>query len=61
MFLSPPAGDKMFWLVVLTVGKCREQQNGMAASGYDGHVADPGQAVVWPQGVRVPGALGANK
>ena len=51
----------MFWLAVLTVGKCREQQNGMAASGYDGHVADPGQAVVWPQGVRVPGALGANK
>lgn len=33
----------------------------MAASGYDGHVADLGQAVVWPQGVRVPGALGANK
>lgn len=49
-------GDKMFWLAVLTVGK-----NGMAASGYDGHVADPGQAVVWPQGVRVPGVQGAKK
>lgn len=53
---SPPAGDKMFWLAVLTVG-----MNGMAASGYDGHVADLGQAVVWPQGVRVPGVQGANK
>lgn len=52
----PPAGDKMFWLAVLTVGK-----NGMAASGYDGRVADRGQAVVWPQGVRVPGAQAANK
>lgn len=46
----------MFWLAVVTVGK-----NGMAASGYDVHVADLGQAVVWPQGVRVPGVHGANK
>lgn len=58
---SPSAGDKKFWLAVLMVGKHHEQQNGMAASGYDGHVADLGQAVVWPQGVRVPGVLGANK
>lgn len=59
---SPPAGDEMFWVaVVLMVGRHREQQNGIAVSGYDGPAADPGQAVVWPQGVRVPGVLGANE
>ena len=58
---SPPAGDEMFWVAALMVGRRREQQNGMAASGYDGPAADPGQAVVWPQGVRVPGVLRASE
>lgn len=53
----------MFWLAVPTVGKHTRAVgwHGMAASGHHGHVADPGQALVWPQGVRVPAALGANK
>lgn len=53
----------MFWLAVPTVGKHTRAVgwHGMAASGHHGHVADPGQALVWPQGVRVPTALGANK
>lgn len=33
----------------------------MAASGYHGPAADLGQAVVWPQGVRVPGVLRASE
>lgn len=57
------ASDKMFWLAVPMVGKHirAEGWHGMAASSHHGHVADPGQALVWPQGVRVPAALGANK
>lgn len=51
----------MFWVAVLMLGRHREQENGMAASGNDGPAADLGQAVVWPQGVRVPGALGASE
>lgn len=51
----------MFWVAVPMVGRRHEQENGMAASGYDGPAADPGQAVVWPQGVRVPAVLGANE
>lgn len=59
---SLPAGDEMLGVAALMAGMHDRQENGMAAaaaaaaSGYGGPVADLGQAVVWPQGVRVPGA-----
>ena len=57
---SPPAGEEMFWVQRRwMVGRRRERENGMAASGY-GPAADLCQAVVWPQGVRVPGAQRAS-
>lgn len=63
--MSPgTASDKMFWLAVPTVGKHTRAvgwHGGMAASGHHDHVADPGQALVWPKGVRVLAPLGANK
>lgn len=60
-FFFSAAGEEMFGVAVVTVGRHREQQNGMTASGYDGPAADLGQAVVWPQGVRVPGAARASE
>lgn len=57
------ASDKMFGLAVPTLGKRSRAVgwHGMAAGGHHGHVADPDPALVWPQGVRVPAPLGANK